>query len=112
MPGGALDPAWTPDGSWVAFAGREGYGSDIYAVQPEGSSFTRLTNEGMLARSPAWSPDGRHLAYLSNKTGYFELWVVDVEGDASGGLVASKPRQLTRDVHVDAASGLSWGRSP
>ena len=112
VPGGALDPAWTPDGSWVAFAGREGYGSDIYAVQPEGSSFTRLTNEGMLARSPAWSPDGRHLAYLSNKTGYFELWVVDVEGDASGGLVASKPRQLTRDVHVDAASGLSWGRSP
>jgi TolB protein len=110
VPGGALDPAWAPDGSWIAFAGREGYVLEIYAEQPDGPSLTRLTNDGALARSPVWSPDGRHVAYLSNKTGYFEIWAVDVRADASGGLVASSPRQLTQDLHVDAASGLSWGR--
>jgi len=109
LPGGALDPAWAPDGSWIAFAGREGYAVEIYAEQPDGSSLTRLTNDGALARSPAWSPDGRRVAYLSNKTGYFEIWVVDVRADESGALVASGPRQLTQDLHVDAASGLSWG---
>jgi TolB protein len=110
LPGGALDPAWSPDGSWLGFAGRDGYAIEVYAVQPDGSSVTRLTAEGQLARSPSWSPDGRQIAYLSNKTGFFELWVVDVQADTTGALVASAPRQLTQDLHVDAASGLSWGR--
>ena len=110
VPGGALDPAWAPDGSWLAFAGRDRYAVDIYVVRPDGSSPTRLTNDNAFARSPVWSPDGSRVAYLSNKTGYFEIWAIDVRADGSGGLVASSPRQLTQDLHVDAASGLSWGR--
>ncbi len=112
LPGGALDPAWAPDGSWLVFAGRDGFAVDIYAVQPDGSSLTRLTNDGNLARSPVWSPDGRQLAYLSNKTGYFEVWAIDIQADPFRALVASTPRQLTQDLHVDAASGLSWGHTP
>src|SRR6185312_12482162 len=96
LTGGALDPAWAPDGSWIAFAGRDGYSVEAYAVQPDGTSVTKLTSDGQLARSPVWSPDGRHLAYLSNRTGYFEMWVVDVRADDTGALVASAPRQLTR----------------
>jgi TolB protein len=110
LPGGALDPAWAPDGSWIAFAGRDGYAVEAYAALPDGTSITKLTADGLLTRSPAWSPDGRRIAYLSNKTGYFELWVVDVNGDESGGLSASNPRQLTQNLHLDAVSGVSWGR--
>jgi TolB protein len=110
LPGGALDPTWSPDGSWLGFAGRDGFGVEIFAVRPDGTSVTRLTAEGQLARSPAWSPDGRQIAFLSNKTGYFEVWLIDVQADRSGALVASSPRQLTQDLHVDAVSGLSWGR--
>jgi TolB protein len=109
VPGGAFDPSWRPDGSWIAFAGREGPASEVYAIQPDGANLSRLTGEGMLARSPVWSPDGRQLAYLSNKTGFFELWLIDVELDASGALTASAPRLLTQDLRIDAASGLSWG---
>ncbi len=110
LPAGALDPAWSPDGSWLGFAGRDGFAVEVYAVQPDGTSVTRLTAEGQLARSPSWSPDGRQVAFLSNKTGFFEVWVVDVQADGSGALMASPPRQLTQDLHVDAVSGLSWGR--
>jgi len=109
--GGALDPAWSPDGSWLAFAGRDGYAVETYAAHPDGTAVTKLTSDGLLARSPAWSPDGRHIAYLSNKTGYYEIWMVDVQADGTGALVASSPpRQLTQDLHLDAGSGLSWGR--
>ena len=110
LAGGALDPAWAPDGSWLAFAGHDGFALEIYAVLPDGSSMTQLSNDGMLARAPAFSPDGSHLVYLSNKTGFFEIYELDLSADASGALVASSPRQLTQDLHVDAASGLSWGR--
>jgi TolB protein len=110
--GGALDPAWSPRGGWLAFAGHEGLALEIYAMQPGNtdSSPTRLTSDGQLARSPVWSPDGRHIAYLSNKTGNFEIFEIDISPDASGSLAASQPRQVTNDQHVDAASGLSWGR--
>jgi len=110
MPGGALDPAFSPDGTWLAFAGHDGTAIEIYAMQPAGSGPIRLTAEGMLGRSPVWSPDGQHIAYLSNKTGYFELYEIDVSADSSGNLTASSPRQLTKDLQVDATSGLSWGR--
>jgi TolB protein len=109
MPGGALDPTWSPDGTLLAFAGHDGPAIEIYAVQPDGSSMTRLTSDGLLARAPVWSPDGQHIAYVSNKSGYFEVFVIDITADASGALSASPPRQLTKDLQVDATSGLSWG---
>jgi TolB protein len=110
-PGGALDPAWSPDGGWIAYAGREGHALEVFASRPDGSDVVRLTSDGVLARSPAWSPDGNHLAYLTNKSGWFEAWVVDVSTEPSGVLVASgDPRPLTKDLHLDAAAGLAWGK--
>ena len=108
-PGGALDPAWSPDGGWIVYAGRESYTSELFANRPDGTGLQKLTSDGVLARSPAWSPDGQHLAYLTNKTGWFELWVLDVLSDPSSSLVVGGSRQLTRDLHLDAVAGLAWG---
>jgi TolB protein len=109
MTGGAIDPSWSPDGTWLAFAGRDNGAIEIQVVQPDGSGLTKLTNDGLLARSPVWSPDGAHIAYLSNKTGYYEIYEIDVAKDATGAVSASPPRQLTKDLQLDATSGLSWG---
>lgn len=109
MAGGALDPSWSPDGTWLAFAGRDNGTIEIEVVQPDGSGLTKLTSDGLLARSPVWSPDGGHIAYLSNKTGYYEIYEIDVTTDASGAVSASPPRQMTKDLQLEATSGLSWG---
>jgi TolB protein len=114
-PDGATDPSWSPDGKWLAYAARDGLSVDLFvmqadsAIQADGMATRRLTNTGM-ARSPAWSPDGRHLAYLSVQGSGFELWVLDLEETPAGGLEAQNARQLTRDLGLDAASGVSWGR--
>jgi TolB protein len=111
LPGGALDPAWSPDGAWLAYAGHDGGSLEVRVVRADGTSDQALTQDGAFARAPVWSPDGRHLAYLSSRTGFFELWVIDIQADATtGALTASQPRQLTQDLHIDAASGLSWGQ--
>lgn len=107
-PGGALDPAWSPDGQWLAYAAREGRSVDIFAVRANGSGRVRLTNTGM-ARSPVWSPDGKYLAFLSAKTSQFEAYAVEVRA-AGDSLEARNERQLTRDLGLDATAGLTWGR--
>lgn len=107
-PAGALDPAWSPDGAWIAYAAREAQGTDVFAMRADGSASQQLTSLGT-ARFPAWSPDGRSLAYLSAQTNAFEVWVVDVVATSAGGIEARNPRQLTRDLGVDAPSGITWG---
>lgn len=43
-------------------------GDDIYSINADGSSETRLTT----GQSPAWSPDGNTIAFLANPDGDYE----------------------------------------
>ena len=88
--GGVEAPAWSPDGSTVAFSAydREGFeskGSDIYTIRPDGSHLRRITDLGV-ATDPAWSPDGRRIVFARIK--YGDLWVMTANGKSF--------RQLTR----------------
>lgn len=62
-----VDPAWSPDGSKIAFA-RAG---NLHAVNArDGSDFTLLLSrdrDGRI-REPAWSPDGTKIAYRVDTT--------------------------------------------
>lgn len=117
FPGAPLpsyDPVFSPDGTWLAFAARDGEWTDIWVLPanlPDDSTATprRLTTLGT-ARAPAFSPDGNMLAFLAvpEDQGVFELWVADLQLDPNGALIADAPRQITRDMHLDADSGLSW----
>ena len=66
-------PAWSPDGSRIAFIGWDGEGDELFIVGPDGRSKQQLTALGAnqpatagSARSSvtsmAWSPDGKSLA--------------------------------------------------
>ena len=53
------DPAWSPDGSRIAFATAEG----IAVARSSGGGYRRLTRGGTSDKTPTWSPDGRWVAY-------------------------------------------------
>ncbi len=113
---GAYDPAWSPDGQWIAFAMRTGTSTDIYIVPTDAEKWTeahptpiKLTSDGT-SRAPAWSPDGAHLAFVSLKDGSFDLHVGDFKAGGSGNPSLSNLSQLTDKASVDADSGLSWGK--
>lgn len=53
------DPAWSPDGNWIAFRDDDSY----YAIRPSGAE-RKLLFKTFLARSgPWWSPDAALVAY-------------------------------------------------
>jgi hypothetical protein len=60
------EPSWTGDGQWIAFhSDRNALGSDLgeeprtelYAIQPDGSCLTWLTNGTAFSRTPAYEPE-------------------------------------------------------
>src|SRR5262245_38932436 len=51
---GPLDPAWSPDGKWIAFSMR----GDIWKIPSEGGQAIALTKGPAYHFEPAWSPDG------------------------------------------------------
>jgi Tol biopolymer transport system component/DNA-binding winged helix-turn-helix (wHTH) protein len=63
MPGYELDPAFSPDGTQVAFVQIDGQNSGIYTALVGGEKPLRLT-KSMNDCCPTWSPDRRQVAFL------------------------------------------------
>jgi TolB protein len=72
-------PAWSADGSRIAYQGCDVRGDDcaIWVMQPGGFNPAQLSTEAS-DTAPAWSPDGSQVAFLSARTGNWEIYVVDI----------------------------------
>jgi Tol biopolymer transport system component len=81
------DPAWSPDGTRLAFSSDRVGGMDIWIRDLRAGTDTRLTTMPDAEMGAAWSPDGSTIAFISNIA--FEQGTVYVV-DAKGG----QPRKL------------------
>ena len=57
-------PAWSPDGSMIAFSTWEGAEGHIYKVRPTGGRVTKLTSQGAVYTSLAWDKKTNRIAFL------------------------------------------------
>jgi len=94
-------PRFSPDGSLLAFVGREEGPGEVYVMPANGDVARRLTYQGASCRVVGWSRTGNEILYASNAgqfTGRLEiLYAVSPEG--------GEPRQLPYGM----ANAISYG---
>ncbi len=113
LPFGAYDPAFSPDGQFIAFAGRPDFRvNDIYLMSRDGKTGPQKITDTGAARAPVFSPDGKKLAFLVNGDGgQFAVYTMDITApaDANVPFTVGKPEKVTDGIDwIDARSGLSW----
>ena len=62
-----FQPAWSPDGTRIAFAGQSGGFTDLYVHDLETGKTDRLTNDAFADLQPAWSPDSKTIAFVTDR---------------------------------------------
>ncbi len=83
---GSDEPAWSPDGQWVAFVKKKYADStaQLYKVQRTGGAVVKLTDapdDGSIDETtPDWSFDVRSLVVSSSRDGNYDIWLVNTQG--------------------------------
>jgi uncharacterized repeat protein (TIGR01451 family) len=97
-----------PERAGAAFAGMEGKLAfstnrdgdyEVYVMNVDGSSPTRLTSVAGDDFQPEWSPDGNKLAFRSRRDGNAEIYVMNADGSAQ--------TRLTNDADFDTDAAWS-----
>ena len=78
----ATTPAWSPDGSRIAYGHRADTTADydLFTARPDGSDPVRLTRTTGDDGHPTWSSDGARIAFVSHRDGNPEIYVVNADG--------------------------------
>ena len=71
-------PAWSPDGTQIAFESRRGGGLHVWVMSANGANPRQLTT--FTSYQPAWSPDGKRLAFTSGRDGTDDVLVMNADG--------------------------------
>jgi eukaryotic-like serine/threonine-protein kinase len=102
MPGGACQPAWSPDGTKLVFISpcnskKDTYeGSSLFIINADGSGLKPLPNAPGGDFEPAWSPDGQYIAFTSLRDGFMQIYSYQLDGGSLNHLVETDINKSAR----------------
>ena len=90
-------PAWSPDGSKLAFWSNRDGNPEIYVVNRDGTGMRRLTNHPENDSTPTWSPTGNQIAFTSNRSGNLEVYSMNPDGSGVRNVTQNPARDFVPD---------------
>jgi len=93
-----LSPAWSPDGSRLAYVSFESGNSAIYVQDIIQGTRAKVSAKSGINSAPAWSPDGRRLALTLSAGGSPDIYILDI--------AAKNLQRLTSGPSIDTEP--SW----
>ena len=94
-------PAWSPDGSKLAFTSNRDGNAEIYVMNRDGSGVRRLTNHPTIDVTPTWSPTGTQIAFTSDRTGTPQIYIMNADGTRAA---ADHQRVVVRSADLVAGA--------
>jgi TolB protein len=79
-PQSIISPAWSPDGTRLAYASFEHGPVTVYIQDLASGRRERLLDSKDQVSAPAWSPDGTELAVVISRAGKREIYLVKLAG--------------------------------
>jgi TolB protein len=94
-------PVWSPDGKKLALTlGGSSGNPDIYVLELQTQTLTRITNDPAIDTEAAWAPDGKTLFFTSDRAGGPQIYRQGVnEGD--------RPKRITFTGNYNARPRVS-----
>ncbi|CAL1241859.1 Tol-Pal system beta propeller repeat protein TolB [Candidatus Methylocalor cossyra] len=93
-----MSPAWSPDGTRIAYVSFENKTSAIFVQTLATGERQKISEAPGINGAPAWSPDGTRLALTLSKDGSPDIYVMD--------LATRALRRITDDLSIDTEP--SW----
>jgi Tol biopolymer transport system component len=95
----ATEPAFSPDGSRIAFVSTRDGQPEIYVMEADGTGATRLTNSRAADGAPSFTVDGHAVVFHSRRTAHRQIFVQP--------LTASDATQLTQEPADNSQPSVS-----
>ncbi len=107
---GYIQPAYSPDGTWIAATKTDAFGTDVAILDQAGNEVLRVTDDGH-SFAPIWSPAGNAVAFLHLQGTIVDLDMATLD-DSTGRWTAADPVALTKVSALDGTSRPTWYASP
>ena len=87
-------PAWSPDGTRVAYASNAAGNVDIWTMTDNGTNQQQITDTAELEAEPAGSPDGQVIAYRSSGDTDSDIYLIPASGGPSTPIILDGEQRL------------------
>jgi uncharacterized protein YjdB len=98
-PAVAADPAFSPDGSRIAFTSTRDGQPEVYIMDADGNGVSRLTNSPGLDGDASFTADGQAVVFHSQRTGHRQIFVQPI--------TSSDAVQLTQEPADNSQPSMS-----
>lgn len=112
MDGRESEPAYSPDGNWIAFTGRQDGNPNVYVMPAHGGEIVQLTFHDDADYVESWSWDSKYIYFSSGCYNYKSTYKVSINGGTPERLFEhyfNWPHNLVEDPNQNAVYfNTSW----